>query len=99
MAVTSESAGPNALAHTAIYDAVIRLVRDNVRGKLLDIPAGEGALAQSLADLGFSVVCCDLYPEMFKLRGSESVKAIWMRNCLLKTVNSTLSYALKDLSI
>lgn len=67
MVKTSESAGPNALAHTAIYEAVIRLLGDEARGKLLDIPAGEGALAQSLADLGFSVICCDLYPEMFKL--------------------------------
>lgn len=62
---------PAALAHTAIYEAVLRLLRNEPRGRLLDVPAGEGALARLLHDLGFSVVCSDLYPEIFKVSGIE----------------------------
>jgi SAM-dependent methyltransferase len=31
------------------------------------VPAGEGALALRLKELGFDVKCCDLYPEIFQL--------------------------------
>jgi SAM-dependent methyltransferase len=37
----------------------------------LDIPAGEGALAEQLLRSGFDVHCCDLYPEIFRLRGVD----------------------------
>lgn len=56
---------PKALAHEAIYDTVEEILRDLPRGRLLDVPAGEGALALRLTRLGFDVSCCDLYPEMF----------------------------------
>ena len=62
---------PNALAHEAIHETVEAIFRDEPRGKLLDIPAGEGALAVRLKRLGFDVVCCDLYPEIFRLEGVE----------------------------
>lgn len=70
---TSITAEPAPLAHTAIYEAVIRLLRVMPRGKLLDIPAGEGALARSLAEIGYDVICADLYPELFKLAGIKIV--------------------------
>lgn len=57
---------PKALAHAAIYDTVESILSDR-RGRLLDVPAGEGALALRLRDLGYDVKCCDLYPELFKL--------------------------------
>jgi len=41
------------------------------RGTLLDVPAGEGALAARLIGAGFEVRCCDLYPEIFRLAGVE----------------------------
>jgi ubiquinone/menaquinone biosynthesis C-methylase UbiE len=41
------------------------------RGKILDVPAGEGALALRLQNLGFEVFCCDLYTEIFKLSNTE----------------------------
>ncbi len=56
-----------ALAHEAIYDTVARVLDPLPRGALLDIPAGEGALAARLIGLGFGVRCCDLYPEIFGL--------------------------------
>ena len=58
---------PKALAHEAIYDTVENILRDVTRGRLLDIPAGEGALALRLSRLGFEISCCDLYTELFRL--------------------------------
>jgi SAM-dependent methyltransferase len=62
---------PAALAHEAIYDTVETILKDRPRGRLLDVPAGEGALALRLKNVGFDVHCSDLYPEMFKLSEIE----------------------------
>src|SRR5437773_10059628 len=48
-----------------------KILRAWPRGRLLDVPAGEGALALRLARLGYDVACCDLYPEIFQLDGLE----------------------------
>jgi ubiquinone/menaquinone biosynthesis C-methylase UbiE len=70
--LTSESqVAPRAMAHEAIYDTVLNIVRSLAVGKLLDVPAGEGALAELLLHAGFDVHCCDLYPEIFRLRGVD----------------------------
>lgn len=58
---------PVALAHEAIHETVEKILGDAPRGKVLDVPAGEGALALRLKNLGFEVSACDLYPEIFKL--------------------------------
>lgn len=60
------------LAHEAVHETVARiLAQQPKRGALLDVPAGEGALAARLLKLGFDVRCCDLYPQIFRLRGVE----------------------------
>lgn len=65
-------AEPKPFAHEAIYETVERLLGDtSSRGRLLDVPAGEGALAVRLGRMGYSVACCDLYPEIFRLDGIE----------------------------
>ncbi len=64
-------AEPAALAHEAIHETVVNLLRDAPRGRLLDVPAGEGALAVRLKSLGYDVSCCDLYPEIFQLLDIE----------------------------
>ena len=64
-------AEPKAIAHVAIHDTVENILRDEPRGALLDVPAGEGALALRLRQLGYDVACCDLYPEIFQLDGVE----------------------------
>ncbi len=56
------------LAHEAIHDTVVAILEKERRGPLLDVPAGEGALAARLLSAGFEVNCCDLYPEIFRLR-------------------------------
>jgi SAM-dependent methyltransferase len=70
-AATEREAVP--LAHEAIHETVARILgsAQTKRGLLLDVPAGEGALAARLLDAGFDVRCCDLYPEIFRLRAVE----------------------------
>ena len=65
----SPSQSPVPLAHQAIHDTVVSILERLPRGTLLDVPAGEGALAARLIDAGFEVRCCDLYPEIFRLAG------------------------------
>jgi SAM-dependent methyltransferase len=62
---------PAAMAHEAIYDTVLRIVQNLPAGRLLDVPAGEGALAARLIEAGFDVQCCDLYPEIFRLKSVD----------------------------
>src|SRR6266850_6603365 len=62
---------PTPLAHQAIHDTVLNILEPFPRGTVLDVPAGEGALAARLIDAGFDVRCCDLYPEIFRLDGVD----------------------------
>ena len=66
---------PVPLAHQAIHDTVVSILQDLPRGPLLDVPAGEGALAARLIEAGFDVRCCDLYPEIFQLDGVDIHRA------------------------
>jgi SAM-dependent methyltransferase len=69
-AETAREAVP--LAHEAIHETVARVLgAQSARGLLLDVPAGEGALAARLQRAGFAVRCCDLYPQIFRLPGVE----------------------------
>ena len=62
---------PKAMGHLAIYDRVGEILKGANGGKLLDIPAGEGALALRLQKMGFDVFCCDLYPQIFRVEDLE----------------------------
>ncbi len=64
------------LAHQAIHDTVVEILERERRGPLLDVPAGEGALAARLIAAGFEVSCCDLYPEIFRLNGVRGLEHI-----------------------
>jgi len=59
-------AEPVAFAHEAVHDTIESILSGGLGGRLLDIPAGEGALARRLARVGYQVSCADLYPEIFK---------------------------------
>ncbi len=59
------------LARPATHDTVVQILRGLSRGRLLDVPAGQGALALRLSEAGFDLHCCDLYPEIFRLPGVE----------------------------
>lgn len=65
---------PFAMAHPAIYATVERILGPMPRGRLLDVPSGRGAFAESLINMGFEVSCADLYPEIFQLEGVENLK-------------------------
>ncbi len=69
-----EERAPVALAHEAIHERVAEILNEYPRGPLLDVPAGEGALAARLKTLGFEVRCCDLYTEIFRLRDVEILR-------------------------
>ena len=62
---------PAPLAHQAVHDTVVNIVQQFPKGKLLDVPAGTGALASRLIAAGFHVTCGDLYPELFQLEDVE----------------------------
>jgi SAM-dependent methyltransferase len=66
-----DGAVAEALAHQAIHDTVVGILEKLPRGTVLDVPAGQGALAARLIAAGFDVCCCDLYPEIFRLEGVE----------------------------
>jgi len=74
---------PASFAHEAIYDTVEQIFRDLPKGTVLDVPSGEGALAIRLAEMGYDVRCCDLYPEIFRLPEVEIKKG---------DLNSSLPY-------
>ncbi len=58
---------PAPIARLEIHETVARILDPFPRGKLLDVPAGEGALSARLSKAGFQVRACDLYPEIFRL--------------------------------
>jgi SAM-dependent methyltransferase len=62
---------PSPLAQPEIHTTVARILGPLPRGRLLDVPAGEGALSARLREAGFQVQACDLYPEMFLLPDIE----------------------------
>lgn len=66
-----QPAAPGVLARPGTHETVYSIIASQPRGRLLDVPAGEGALAARFVASGFQVNCCDLYPEIFKLQNVE----------------------------
>jgi SAM-dependent methyltransferase len=62
---------PRPMSRPGLNETVLEILKPLPRGTILDCPAGEGALAQCLLATGFSVRCCDLYPQLFRLKGAE----------------------------
>src|SRR5215469_16593362 len=63
--------GPIAMSRPGLHETVLKILKPLPRGVILDCPAGEGALALQLLAEGFTVRCCDLYSELFRLDGVE----------------------------
>lgn len=59
------------MARRETHDFVRQLFQSLPRGRVLDVPAGRGAMAAWLRERGFEVVACDLYPELFQGGGIE----------------------------
>jgi len=65
---TDQSDGPIAMTGPLLHERVLLLMDGFPRGKVLDIPCGQGALALQLMKMGFEVYCGDLDPEWFSLK-------------------------------
>ena len=63
--------GPQAMSRPGLHDTVMKILEPLPRGRILDCPAGEGALAERMLAAGFDVRCSDLYAELFRLDGVE----------------------------
>jgi len=63
-----------AMSRPGLHDTVMGILGPLPRGKILDCPAGEGALAERLLAAGFEVQGCDLYDELFRLDTVEIKK-------------------------
>jgi 2-polyprenyl-3-methyl-5-hydroxy-6-metoxy-1,4-benzoquinol methylase len=68
---TNAGRAPVPIARPEIHETVARILDPFPRGKLLDVPAGEGALSARLSEAGFQVQACDLYPEIFMVRNID----------------------------
>ncbi len=61
--------GPSPLARRVTHETVLEILDKEDRGKVLDIPAGTGALSLKLKEMGFNVYCCDINEDNFELKG------------------------------
>lgn len=50
-----------------VHDVVLKLLKGEKFGKILDVGAGEGALTKKLLHAGFDVEPCDYNPDQFKI--------------------------------
>jgi len=66
--------GPVPISRPGLYDAVLGILNPLPRGRILDCPAGEGALTERLLAAGFEAQACDLYDELFRLDGVDIKK-------------------------
>ena len=65
------SEGPIAMTGPLLHERVILIMDQFPRGKVLDIPCGQGALALQLMTMGFEVYCGDLDTEWFRLKSLD----------------------------
>jgi SAM-dependent methyltransferase len=64
-----EDRNPVPLARDGIHEKVIAVLKDKPKGRILDIPAGFGALAKKLSEMDFTVSCCDIDTDQFSAEG------------------------------
>lgn len=81
---------PRPLAHLAIYAKVLKIFHKLPKGKILDVPAGEGALSLELLEKDYEVSACDLYPQIFCLDEVEIKQG--NLDCKLPYANGSFDY-------
>lgn len=72
------SAKPDAAIN--VHQKILSLLLTEKTGLVLDVPAGEGALADSIQKLGFGVRCGDIDVSRFKLNGIQCDKVDLNKN-------------------
>ncbi len=55
------------LARDEIHEKIIKMMKQETRGKALNVPTGTGVLADRLRKMGFEVSCCDINPSFFSV--------------------------------
>ncbi len=60
---------PRPMAVPLVHEAVVRVLQGEPRGRVLDVPSGEGALAAELLAMGHEITCGDIEPAHFKVDG------------------------------
>lgn len=66
--MTTENA-PRPITRPENHDQILAMAERLPRGRVLDAPCGEGALAARLAAAGFDVACADVDPSLFRAPG------------------------------
>lgn len=66
-----------------VHEKVLSLIKSEKPGRLLDVPAGEGAFAERARALGHEVICGDLDPTRFQVKDL---------NCARVDLNSSWPY-------
>jgi 2-polyprenyl-3-methyl-5-hydroxy-6-metoxy-1,4-benzoquinol methylase len=57
------------MARQGVHKKVLSYMEGKAPARVLDCPAGPGALAGKLKVMGFEVSCCDMEPENFRMEG------------------------------
>jgi 2-polyprenyl-3-methyl-5-hydroxy-6-metoxy-1,4-benzoquinol methylase len=57
------------LARNGVHEKIIACLDAKPRGRILDVPTGQGALAKRLQEKGFTVSCCDIDASQFLVKG------------------------------
>lgn len=57
------------MAREGVHEKVLSYLRGKAPARVLDCPAGPGALSRELKALGFEVSCSDVVPENFRIEG------------------------------
>lgn len=57
------------LARNGVHEKIVAYLSARPRGRVLDVPTGQGALAIKLHEAGFAVSCCDIEPSQFLVEG------------------------------
>ena len=60
-----------AMTSRFLHENVLKITAMIPRGRVLDIPCGQGALAECLRTQGFEIFCGDLDPEWYRIEGGH----------------------------
>jgi SAM-dependent methyltransferase len=62
---------PVAMTGPFLHEKVLEITAGLPKGRVLDIPCGQGALAERMSLQGFEVFCGDLDPEWYRIEGGH----------------------------
>lgn len=57
------------MAAPGVHRRVLDLMRNEPRGRVLDLGAGKGNISTELKKLDFHVIACDINPQLFRIKG------------------------------